>query len=65
MLSDPIIEELHAIREAHAAEYNYDLKAIVEALQREERLSGRKFLSIGDLQHLPEEQQTNTQPLQP
>jgi len=32
---DPIIDEIHRIREEHAARFNYDLKKIVEDIQRE------------------------------
>jgi hypothetical protein len=50
MVKDPIIEELHAIREQHAAEYNYDIGAIIAALQREELLSGRQFVHLEESQ---------------
>lgn len=40
---NPIIEELHRIREAHAKRFNYDLDAIVADLQR--RQTGRQNLS--------------------
>ena len=32
---DPIVEEIHAIREAHAAEFDYDLDRMYAALMRE------------------------------
>jgi len=34
MWKDPIIEELHKIREEHAKKFNYDLKAIFEDLKK-------------------------------
>jgi hypothetical protein len=37
MWTDPIVEELHTIREAHAARFNDDLWAIVEDLKTLER----------------------------
>ena len=37
MWTDPIVEELHRIREEHAASFNYDLWAIAEDLRRIER----------------------------
>jgi hypothetical protein len=32
---DPIVEEIHVIREAHAAEFDYDLDRMYAALIRE------------------------------
>ena len=34
MWTDPIVEELHHIREAHAARFNNDFRAIVEDLKK-------------------------------
>jgi len=34
MKKDPIVEEIRRIREAHAAKYNYDLKAICADLKK-------------------------------
>ena len=36
MWKDPIIEELHQIREAHAKRFNYDMRAIYEDLKAKE-----------------------------
>jgi hypothetical protein len=35
-MNDEIIDEVRAIREAHAARFNYDLKAIFTDIQRGE-----------------------------
>jgi len=35
--NDPIVEELHRIREAHSAHFNHDLRAIAEDLRRLEQ----------------------------
>lgn len=32
---DPIIDEIHRIREEHAAQFNYDLKKIAEDIERQ------------------------------
>jgi len=40
---DPIIDEVRRVRDAYAAQFNYDLRAIFEDLKRQERESGRKF----------------------
>jgi hypothetical protein len=38
---DPIVAEIRAIRDAHAARYDFDLKRIGEALMAEQAASGR------------------------
>jgi hypothetical protein len=36
--TDPIVEEVHAIREAHAAKFNYDLERIfADVLEKQEQ----------------------------
>ncbi len=55
MFRDPIVEEVRAIREAFAKEHGYDLKAIVEALQREEAESGRRVVRLSP-KRLPKKQ---------
>lgn len=42
---DPIVAEIRAIREAHAKQFNYDLRAIVADLKRQERESGEVYVS--------------------
>ncbi len=46
MFNDPIIEELHKIREQIAAESNYDLHEIVESLRRSQRETGREVVTL-------------------
>jgi hypothetical protein len=46
MTRDPIIEEVRAIRDAYAKEHDYDVKAIVAALQQEEARSDRQIVSL-------------------
>ena len=49
MTDNPIIEEIHRIREKMMAEYNGDLRAFVEALQRrteEAARNGQKVVSF-------------------
>lgn len=36
MLNDEIVDEVRSIREAHAAKFNYDLRAIYEDLKKSE-----------------------------
>lgn len=44
--NDPIVAEIHALREEHAARYQYDIAAIVAALQEAEHASGREFVRL-------------------
>jgi hypothetical protein len=46
MWTDPIIKEIHQIRAEHAAQFNYDLTAMVKDLQKEEQESGKSFVSF-------------------
>ena len=45
MIVDPIMQEVRAIREAIAAESNYDLDAIFEVFRRLEATSGRPYVA--------------------
>jgi hypothetical protein len=57
VLSDPIVEEVRAARQAFAKEHGYDVKSIVRALQKEESESGRRVVS------LPPKRLTKKQPV--
>jgi hypothetical protein len=46
MWQDPIVAEVRKIREAHAAQYNYDVRAIYVALKRAEEQSQRPKVSF-------------------
>ena len=41
MWKDPIVEETRSRREELARRFNYDIKAIGEALRRQQKASGR------------------------
>lgn len=45
-MTDPIVDEVRNVREAHAARFNYDLDAIFRDLKELEKKSGRKFVSF-------------------
>jgi hypothetical protein len=48
MLSDEIVNEVRAVREAHAAKFNYDLRSIYEDLKKSETeriAAGHPFVS--------------------
>lgn len=42
--TDPIIAELHAIRDAHAARFDYDVMAIFKDIQARQAASGRTYV---------------------
>ena len=46
MWQDPIVEEVRKIREAHAAKFNYDIKAIVKDAQKRQRTSKHRIVSF-------------------
>jgi len=46
MWTDPIVEEIHKIRQEHAAKFGYDLRAIVRDYQKRQKLSGKKIFSF-------------------
>lgn len=46
MERDPIIEEIHAVREAFAKDHNYDLAAMVATFRRHQREGGREVVSF-------------------
>ena len=48
MWKDLIVEEIRKGREEHAAQFNYDINAIVKALKEEERQSKRNVVSFID-----------------
>ena len=43
--SDPLVEEVRRARDAYAARFNYDLRAIVRDLKEQEKQGGRKLVS--------------------
>lgn len=46
--TDPILEEIHQIREAHAAKFNYDIEAIVKDFQEKQKSRGKPIVSFVD-----------------
>jgi len=45
MWQDPVVEEIHRIREEHAKKFNGDLQAIYEDIRKRQAQSGRKVVS--------------------
>lgn len=46
MATDPIVDEIHAIREEIAHRHDYNLDAIVEMLQKASAQSGRRVVTL-------------------
>jgi len=46
MWTDEIVEEVRAIREAHAARWGYDLDAIYQDLKEQEQHSQRPIVTL-------------------
>ena len=44
-MTDPIVDEVRRVRDAHAAKFNYDLDAIFQDIKDQEKKSGLKFVS--------------------
>ena len=42
--TDPIIDEVRRVRDAHAAKFNYDLRAIFRDFKAKEAASGREYV---------------------
>ena len=45
MWHDPIVEEIHRIRDEQARKFGYDLHAICEDMRKKQSSSGRKLVS--------------------
>lgn len=58
MNSDPIIEELHQVREEFAARFNYDVVAMVAFLREQQQLETNH--PIVSFSQPPEEAETTT-----
>ena len=46
MWHDPIVDEIHKIREEHAQKFNFDLKSIYDDLKKQEKKSGIQTVSL-------------------
>ena len=45
-LTDPIIDELRAVRDEHAARFNYDVEEIFRDIQAQQEASGREYVRL-------------------
>jgi hypothetical protein len=46
MRTDPIVAELHRLRERHAKDFGYDLRRMFLDLKKQQKSSGRKVVSL-------------------
>ena len=46
MWQDPIVEEVRAIRDSYAKQFDYDIETIYRDLKKQEANSGRAFVSL-------------------
>ena len=51
--TDPIIAEVRAIRDQHAARFDYDVKAIFRDIQARQEASGRQYGPLSRSPHSP------------
>ncbi len=42
--NDPIVTEVRSVRDKHAAQFGYDIRAIFRDIQDEQAASGREFV---------------------
>ena len=50
-MNDPIVDEVRAVRDAHAARFNYDLEAIFRDIQEQQRKLDSQSTTINTLQN--------------
>ena len=53
-MNDPIVDEVRRVRDAYAAQFNYDLDAIFQDVKEQERKSKRTFASLRREKIVPE-----------
>ncbi len=44
--TDPIIDELRAVRDEHAARFNYDVEKIFRDIKVQQEVSGREYVRL-------------------
>ena len=45
---DPVIAELHRIKDEHARKFNYDVRAMMADLRERQKTSGRTYVSFAN-----------------
>lgn len=59
MWQDPIVEEIHKLREALAAKFQYDVQALGKFFQEQQRAEHREVVTRAP-RHVPEAAQSPT-----
>ena len=54
--SDPVIAEVRAVREQHAARFDYDVRAIFRDIRARQEASGHKYVRYPSRRTVPESQ---------
>ena len=54
-MTDPIVDEVRRVREAHAARFNDDLDAIFRDIKEQEKKSGREFVTFTPSKPAPDQ----------
>jgi hypothetical protein len=44
-MNDPIVEDVRRVRDAYAAQFNYDLDAIFQDIKTREKKNGHRFIT--------------------
>ena len=44
-MNDPLIKEIRRIKEAHAAKYGFNIRAMLDDMRRRQQQSGRKVIT--------------------
>lgn len=57
---DPIIAEVRAVRDQHAARFDYDVKAIFGDIRARQETSGRKYVRYPARRTIPESELQTT-----
>lgn len=52
-MTDPIVEEIHKIREEYAEKFNFDIDAMFEDLREKQSKSDHKIISFAKDQKTP------------
>ncbi|MGE0825623.1 MAG: hypothetical protein AB7G75_02830 [Candidatus Binatia bacterium] len=60
MWKDPVVEEVRAIRDAYAKQFNYNLEAIYRDLKEQENKSGWEVVSLPPKRIEPEKRTKTT-----
>ena len=58
--ADPIIAELRAVRNKHAAQFGYDVKTIFRDIQARPLASGRRYVRYRARRAVPESENRTT-----